>query len=395
MGPLHGIRVLELGSFIAGPFAGQLLADYGAEVVKVEPPRAGDPMRQWGVTKDGESLWWPAIGRNKKSVTVDLRDERGQRLVRDLAASCDIVLENFRPGTLSRWGLDYAALAETNPGIIVVHVSGFGQTGPGASQAGFGSVAEAVGGIRYTTGSPGEPPARAGISLGDSLASLFAVIGALSALTERGTSGRGQEVDVAIYEAVFALMESTVADYHAGGKLRTRSGSVLPGVAPSNVYPTKDGAEVVIAANADTVFTRLAEAMDRPDLATDPRYASHSARGERMAELDELISAWSAQQESDDLIERLQRHGVPVGRINTAASILSDPQFTARDMILWRENAAGAELPMNGIVPKFSRTPGDVARTGPALGADTDEVLSSLTGTDAEALAKLREDGVI
>jgi crotonobetainyl-CoA:carnitine CoA-transferase CaiB-like acyl-CoA transferase len=395
VGPLHGIRVLELGSFIAGPFAGQLLADYGAEVVKVEPPRAGDPMRRWGVTKDGESLWWPAIGRNKKSVTVDLRGERGQQLVRDLAASCDVVLENFRPGTLARWGLDYASLAEVNPGIVLVHVSGFGQTGPGANQAGFGSVAEAVGGIRYTTGSPDDAPARAGISLGDSLASLFAVIGALAALAERGTSGRGQEVDVAIYEAVFALMESTVADYHTGGKLRTRSGSVLPGVAPSNVYPAADDAQVVIAANADTVFSRLAGAMGRPDLATDPRYATHSARGERMAELDELISAWSSQYKSKELIERLQEHGVPVGRINTAASILADPQFADRDMILWRQNAAGAELPMNGIVPKFSRTPGEITRIGPALGADTDEVLTALAGADAESLATLHADGVI
>ncbi|MEU8639443.1 CoA transferase [Amycolatopsis sp. NPDC048633] len=395
MGPLHGIRVLELGSFIAGPFAGQLLADYGAEVVKVEPPRAGDPMRHWGVTKDGESLWWPAIGRNKKSVTVDLRDERGQQLVRDLAASCDVVLENFRPGTLARWGLDYAGLAEVNPRIVLVHVSGFGQTGPGASQAGFGSVAEAVGGIRYTTGSPGDAPARAGISLGDSLASLFAVIGALAALAERGTSGRGQEVDVAIYEAVFALMESTVADYHTGGKLRTRSGSVLPGVAPSNVYPAADDAQVVIAANADTVFARLAAAMGRPDLTTDPRYATHSARGERMAELDELISVWSSKLKSKDLIEQLQQHGVPVGRINTAASILADPQFADRDMILWRQNAAGTELPMNGIVPKFSRTPGAVTRTGPPLGADTDDVLTALAGTDAESLATLHADGVI
>ncbi|MFJ7217827.1 CaiB/BaiF CoA transferase family protein [Amycolatopsis sp. NPDC098790] len=395
MGPLHGIRVLELGSFIAGPFAGQLLADYGAEVVKVEPPRAGDPMRRWGVTKDGESLWWPAIGRNKKSVTVDLRDERGQQLVRELASECDVVLENFRPGTLSRWGLDYAKLAEVNPRIILVHVSGFGQTGPGAGQAGFGSVAEAVGGIRFTTGSPGDAPARAGISLGDSLASLFAVIGALAALAERGSSGRGQEVDVAIYEAVFALMESTVADYHAGGKLRTRSGSVLPGVAPSNVYPAADDAEVVIAANADTVFSRLAEAMGRPDLVTDPRYATHSARGERMAELDELISAWTSRHKSKDLIEQLQNHGVPVGRINTAASILTDPQFAERDMILWRCNAAGTELPMNGIVPKFSRTPGEVTRTGPPLGADTDEVITTLTGTDAETLAALHAEGVL
>ncbi|MDQ0381088.1 CaiB/BaiF CoA transferase family protein [Amycolatopsis thermophila] len=395
MGPLHGIRVLELGSFIAGPFAGQLLADYGAEVIKVEPPRTGDPMRRWGITKDGESLWWPAIGRNKKSVTVDLRDARGQEVVRDLAASCDVVVENFRPGTMARWGLDYPALRAANPGIVVVHVSGFGQTGPNSGEAGFGSVAEAVGGIRHTTGSPGDTPARTGISLGDSLASLFAVIGTLAALTERGRSGLGQEVDVAIYESVFALMESILADYHAGGVLRTRSGSVLPGVAPSNVYPTADGAQVVIAANADTVFARLAGAMGRPELARDPRYATHQARGARMAELDALISAWTATRKSDDLIEELRRHGVPVGRINTAASILTDPHFAARDMILWRSTGHGADLPMNGVVPKFSRTPGEVERTGPALGADTDAVLTALAGASAERLARLHADGVV
>ncbi|WP_210716608.1 CaiB/BaiF CoA transferase family protein [Amycolatopsis acididurans] len=393
MGPLHGIRVLELGSFIAGPFAGQLLADYGAEVIKIEPPQAGDPMRRWGITQDGESLWWPAIGRNKKSVTIDLRDERGQRLVRELAASCDVVLENFRPGTMARWGLDYETLRGDNPGIIMVHVSGFGQTGPNSSEAGFGSVAEAVGGIRYTTGSPGDRPARTGISLGDSLASLFAVIGTLAALTERSSSGAGQEVDVAIYEAVFALMESTLADYHAGGVLRRRSGSVLAGVAPSNVYPTADDAEVVIAANADSVFTRLAEAMGRPELARDERYATHQGRGARMAELDALISAWTATRKSGELIEQLREHGVPVGRINTAASILTDPHFAAREMILWRRNGNGTELPMNGVVPKFSRTPGEIDRTGPALGADTDAVLSAVA--DGERLARLRADGVL
>lgn len=395
MGPLSGVRVLELGSFIAGPFAGQLLADYGAEVVKIEPPRSGDPMRDWGITKDQESLWWPAIARNKKSVTVDLRSERGQRLVRDIAASCDVVLENFRPGTMARWGLAYADLKAVNPGVIVVHVSGFGQTGPNAGHAGFGSVAEAVGGIRYTTGSPNDTPARSGISLGDSLAALFAVIGTLAALTERGTSGHGQEVDVAIYEAVFALMESMLADYHVGGVMRTRSGSVLPGVAPSNVYPTKDDAEVVIAANADSVFTRLADAMGRPELAVDPRYSSHRARGEAMAELDGVISAWTATLESKELVDLLQRNGVPVGMINTAASILTDAHFAARDMILWRTNAVGTELPMNGVVPKFSRTPGTIDHTGPTLGADTDAVLRDLTGISDAELTQLHEEGVL
>jgi crotonobetainyl-CoA:carnitine CoA-transferase CaiB-like acyl-CoA transferase len=395
LGPLRGIRVLELGSFIAGPFAGQLLADYGAEVIKIEPPRTGDPMRHWGITRDGESLWWPAIARNKKSVTVDLRGERGQRLLRDLVVNCDVVLENFRPGTMSRWGLDYESLRAINPGVVVVHVSGFGQSGPNAGHAGFGSVAEAVGGIRYTTGSPDDTPARSGISLGDSLAALFAVIGTLAALTERGHSGAGQEVDVAIYEAVFALMESMLADYHVGGVLRTRSGSVLPGVAPSNVYPTADDAEVVIAANADSVFTRLTDAMGRSELATDPRYATHQARGVAMTELDDLISAWTSTRKSDDLIDLLQSHGVPVGLINTAASILTDTHFAARDMILWRQSNTGTEVPMNGVVPKFSRTPGEIDRVGPELGADTDAVLTELAGLDEDELARLHADGVI
>lgn len=395
MGPLSGVRVLELGSFIAGPFAGQLLADYGAEVIKIEPPRAGDPMRNWGITKDAESLWWPAIARNKKSVTIDLRSARGQRLVRDLVTTCDVVLENFRPGTMSRWGLGYDDLRAVNPGVVLVHVSGFGQTGPNAGHAGFGSVAEAVGGIRYTTGSPDDTPARSGISLGDSLAALFAVIGTLAALTERQHSGHGQEVDVAIYEAVFALMESMLADYHVGGVMRTRSGSVLPGVAPSNVYPTADDAEVVIAANADSVFARLAEAMGRPELASDPRYATHRARGSAMAELDALIGRWTSTVESKKLVDLLQQYGVPVGMINTAASILTDAHFSARDMILWRTNAGGTELPMNGVVPKFSRTPGTIDHTGPALGAHTDDVLRELAGVDETQLGELHADGVI
>ncbi|WP_243866175.1 CaiB/BaiF CoA transferase family protein [Actinophytocola oryzae] len=395
MGPLRGIRVLELGSFIAGPFAGQLLADYGAEVIKIEPPHTGDPMRRWGITHDGESLWWPAIARNKKSVTVDLRGERGQALVRDLVANCDVVLENFRPGTMSRWGLGYEQLRAANPGVVVVHVSGFGQSGPNAGHAGFGSVAEAVGGIRYTTGSPDDAPARSGISLGDSLAALFAVIGTLAALAERSRSGEGQEVDVAIYEAVFALMESMLADFHVGGVLRTRSGSVLPGVAPSNVYPTADDAEVVIAANADSVFSRLTEAMGRSELASDPRYATHHARGAAMTELDDLISSWTSTRKSDDLVELLRDHGVPVGLINTAASILTDTQFAARDMILWRRSNTGTEVPMNGVVPKFSRTPGEIDRVGPELGADTDDVLTELAGVNSDTLAQLHADGVI
>jgi len=394
-GPLTGLRVLELGSFIAGPFAGQLLADYGAEVIKIEGPAGGDPMRRWGVTNGGQSLWWPAIARNKKSVTVDLRTERGQAIVRSIAGNCDIVLENFRPGTLKAWGLDYDTISAVAPGIIHVHVSGYGQTGPKAAEAGFGSVAEAVGGIRYTTGSPDRPPARCGISLGDALGALFAVIGALAAVTERRTSGRGQEVDIAIYEAVLALMESLLADYAVAGVERKRSGPVLPGVAPSNIYPTADGQDIVIAANADTVFHRLVSAMGMPELAADDAYASHAARGTNAAELDELISRWTAQYESTELLGLLSSSGVPAGLINTAATMLADEHFAAREMILWHENQAFGRFPMNGIVPKFSRTAGRVDTLGPALGAHTDEVLHDLAGVDQSEIAQLRADGVL
>ncbi len=278
-GPLAGIRVLELGNFIAGPFAGQLLGDYGAEVLKVETPGQGDPMRSWGLTRGGESLWWPAIARNKKSVAVDLRTAPGRDLVRRLARRCDVVLENFRPGRLREWGLGYEDLAADNPGIILVHVSGFGQSGPRSADAGFGSIGEAMGGIRATTGEPDRQSSRCGISLGDALAALFAVIGCLAAVTERQRSGTGQEVDVAIYEAVAALMESTLADFEVGGVLRSRTGGVLPGVAPSNSYRSADGSDVLIAGNADAVFGRLCLAMGQPALADDERFATHTARG--------------------------------------------------------------------------------------------------------------------
>ena len=374
-GPLAGVRVLELGSFIAGPFAGQLLADYGADVVKIEPPGKGDPMRAWGVTRDGKSLWWPTIARNKRSVELDLRSDDGQAVVLGLVRECDVVLENFRPGVMERWGLGYDRLREENQGIVVAHVSGFGRTGPYAEQAGFGSVAEALGGIRYTTGYPDRPPSRSGVSLGDSLAALFAVIGILAALVERERSGEGQEVDVAIYEAVFALMESTIADYELGGVLRGRSGSRLAGVAPSNVYPTADGVDVVVAANADTVFARLAEAMGRPELASDERYATHAARGGHADELDALIADWTRPQHADELLERLNGAGVPAGKIADAASILADPHFAAREMIQRLRTEEGWDVPTSGVVPKFSRTPGAVRAPGPALGAHTEEVL--------------------
>jgi formyl-CoA transferase/succinyl-CoA--D-citramalate CoA-transferase len=394
-GPLTGVRVLELGSFIAGPFAGQLLGDYGADVIKIEPPGEGDPMRRWGVTRDGDSLWWPAIARNKRSVALDLRQERARDLVLRLAAECDVVLENFRPGRLEEWGLGYTELAAANPRLVMVHISGFGQTGPLAGQAGFGSVGEAMGGIRYTTGSADRPPSRAGISLGDALASVFGVVGTLSALVAARASGVGQEVDVAIYEAVAALMESTMADYELAGVTRTRTGSVLPGVAPSNVYPTADGAEVVVAANADRVFARLAKAMGRPELATDDRFATHGARGDNMDELDRIVAEWTVTLPCAEVLTVLDEHGVPAGRIFTAPDMLTDPQYLARQMVQRVTSAQGWDVPMTGIVPRFSATPGTIRHAGPRLGEHTDEVLGDLLGLSPDELDELHATGVV
>ncbi|WP_068275418.1 CaiB/BaiF CoA transferase family protein [Aldersonia kunmingensis] len=394
LGPLGGLRVIELGSFIAGPFAGQLLGDYGAEVVKIEAPGSGDSMRRWGITVEGESLWWPSIARNKKSVAIDLRQPEGRELIRKLVAEADIVLENFRPGTLAKWGLDYPALSAINPKIILVHVSGFGQDGPRATDAGFGSVGEAMGGIRHTTGNPELPPTRTGISLGDSLAALFAVIGTLAAVHERSVSGRGQEVDVAIYEAVAALMESTMADHEIGGVTRGRTGSVLPRVAPSNVYPTSDGAEVLIAANADNVFRRLCTAMGRTELADDPRFAEHGPRGENMAEIDALISEWTATMTSDLLLKTMEDNGVPAGRIYTAPDMLADPHYAARNMVVRLVNQFGVAVPATGVVPKFSRSRPETPVPGPGLGEHTREILAELAGIDDSRWADLQSAGV-
>ena len=394
-GPLTGVRVLELGSFIAGPFAGQLLGDYGADVIKVESPGDGDPMRRWGVTRDGDSLWWPTIGRNKRSIALDLRQEPARRIAARLAEQCDVVLENFRPGTLEKWGLGYAELSARTPRLVLTHISGFGQTGPLAEQAGFGSVGEAMGGIRYTTGSPDRPPSRAGISLGDALASVFAVMGTLAAVVRAKETGRGQEVDVAIYEAVAALMESTMADYELGGVVRTRSGSVLPGVAPSNVYPTSDDAEVVIAANADTVFVRLCEAIGRAELVDDLRFASHHARGANSDELDAIIAGWTATKTCEEVLKELDANGVPGGRIFTAPDMLVDPQYLAREMVRRVVSTQGWDVPMTGVVPRFAGTPGAIRHPGPTLGAHTDEVLVELLGCTGEEIAHLRADGVV
>ncbi|MEU0538918.1 CoA transferase [Nocardia sp. NPDC005978] len=395
-GALADLRVVEMGQLLAGPFCAQLLGDFGAEVIKLESPGTGDPMRQWGREQsNGASLWWPVVARNKKSVTCNLRDPEGQRLARELIAQADIVIENFRPGTMERWGLGYDRLREGNPELIMVRVTGYGQTGPYAPRAGYGSIGEAMGGIRYTTGDSGHRPARTGISIGDSLAAVFATIGTLAAVHHREKTGQGQVVDSAIYEAVLAMMESLLPEYALTGYQRERTGSVLPNVAPSNVYPTADGEMVLIAANQDTVFARLTELMDRPELAVDERYRSHTARGARMTELDDLISAWTAGHDAEPLLAKLHEGGVPAGRIYTARDMFADPHFAAREAIVRVAHPELGELPMQNVFPKLSVTPGRVRHAGPALGEHNAAVYGELLGLDADQLAKLAETGVI
>ena len=407
LGPLHGIRVVEMGTHVAGPFAGQLLGDFGAEVIKIEQPEAGDPMRQWGpVRPEGLSLWWPILARNKKSITVDLRKREGQLLVRRLITeTADVLLENFRPGTLEKWDLGPEALQQQRPDLIVARVSGYGQTGPYARRAGFGSIGEAMGGIRHLTGFPDRPPARSGVSLGDALAGVFTAFGVVMSLLERERSrggngngdgnGRGQVVDVAIYEAVLALMESLLPDYHVGNHTRGRSGSVLPNVAPSNLYETADGVMVLIAANADAPFRRLAEVMGQPDLAEDPRYATHLARGEHAGELDMLIENWTRRFGAAELVDLLAEHGVPAGQIYTANEMLADPHFAARDNIEWHDHPALGEFPMQAPCPRLSASPGSVRSLGPEHGEHNDEIFGDLLGLSPDELRRLREDGIV
>jgi formyl-CoA transferase len=394
-GPLADIRVIEMGQLIAGPFCGQLLADFGAEVIKLEPPGEGDPLRQWGRTVEGKSLWFPVIGRNKKSVTLNLRLPQGQEIARRLIAGADILVENFRPGTLERWGLGFEALAALNPQLIMVRVSGYGQTGPYAQRAGFGSIGEAMGGLRHVVGTPEAPPSRMGISIGDSLAATYAALGAVMALHARARTGRGQVVDSAIYEAVLAMMESLVPEYQRTGYIRERTGAILPGIAPSNVYPTSDGAMLLIGANQDTVFRRLATSMGQPELAADPRYATHGARGERQAELDALIAAWTATLPIAALEALLEEHGIPAGRIYRAPDMLADPHFAARQAILRVLDPDLGELAMQNVAPRLSDTPGEVRHVAPALGEHTAEVLSGALGATAEQIAGWEAAGVV
>ena len=395
-GPLADVRVVEMGQLLAGPFCGQLLADFGAEVIKLEDPARGDPMRQWGREKPhGLSLWWPVIARNKKSVTLNLRHPEGQSLARRLLGTADVLVENFRPGTLERWGLGYDALAERNPGLVLVRVTGFGQDGPYAPRAGYGSIGEAMGGLRYVTGDPSTPPSRSGISIGDSLAGTFAALGALLALHARARTGRGQVVDSAIYEAVLAMTESLVTEYQVAGYTRERTGAILPNVAPSNVYPTADGQLVLVAANQDTVFRRLAAVMARPELADDPRYASHSARGEHQVELDGLIAGWTATLDAERLLAALEEAGVPAGRIYRAADMLADPHYQARQAIVRLADPELGEIAMQNVAPRLSATPGRVAWPGPALGQHNREVYQGLLGLPDEEVERLADQAVI
>jgi formyl-CoA transferase len=393
-GPLAGLRVIEMGTLIAGPFCGQILGDFGAEVVKLEDPRAGDPMRQWGRSlPKGLSPWWPVIGRNKKSVGLDLRKPAGQALARALIARADVLVENFRPGALEKWGLGYEALAQENPRLVMARVSGFGQTGPYAKRAGYGLVGEAMGGLRHVTGEADRPPARAGISIGDSLAAIHAALGVMMALHARERTGRGQVVDAALYESVLAVMENLVTEYGLTGYVRERSGSILPGIAPSNAYPCADGQMIVIGGNGDTVFARLCDVMERPDLETDPRFADHAARGRNQDELDGIIGAWTSGRALTDLLDALEAGGVPSGRIYRAPDMLEDPQFAARESIVETEHPVFGPIKMQNVFPKLSATPGRVRWPGPPLGAHTDEVLSELCSP--AQLAELRAKGVI
>jgi formyl-CoA transferase len=395
-GPLEGLVVIEMGTLIAGPFCGQILGDFGATVIKLEDPGKGDPMRQWGRSLPmGHSPWWPVIGRNKRSVTLNLRDPDGQSIARKLIAGADVLIENFRPGAMEKWGLGYEALSAENPKLVMARVSGFGQTGPYAQRAGYALIGEAMGGLRYITGEPDRAPARAGISVGDSLAGLHAALGTMMALHARERTGRGQIVDAAIYESVLSVMENLITEYGLTGYVRERSGSVLPGIAPSNAYPTADGALVVIGANQDTLFGRLCDAMGRPELSQDPRYAGHAARGENQAELDTLIGAWTATLTAADLLALMEKSGVAAGRVYRAPDMLSDPQFEARDAIVETPHPVFGSVKMQNAFPKLSDTPGGVRWPGPALGEHTDEVLAERAGVSAETLVTLRERGVI
>ena len=407
-GPLAGIKVLELGTLIAGPFCARMLGEFGADVIKIESPQGGDPIRQWRVLKDGNSLWWSIQSRNKKSITLNMKDKRAQDIARRLALDADIVIENYRPGVLEKWDLGYEQLKAINPALIMVRLSGYGQTGPMRDAPGFGAIGESMGGIRYVSGHPDRPPVRIGISIGDSIASLHGAMGALMALRHRDVTGgrwngqtgeackagQGQMVDVALYEAVFNMMESLVPEYDHAGVVRERTGGALPGIVPSNTYTTADGENIVIAGNGDAIFKRLMSAIGREDMADDPQLANNAGRVPRTQEIDEAIQAWCSGQRIDTALAALQAADVPVSKIYSVRDMLQDPQFLARQMFEQHLFKDGTPVKLPAVTPKLSETPGSTRWIGPEVGEHTDEVLAVL-GYSAEQIAALREDGVL
>jgi len=407
-GPLAGIKVLELGTLIAGPFCARMLGEFGADVIKIESPQGGDPIRQWRVLKDGNSLWWSVQSRNKKSITLNMKDSRAQEIARRLALDADIIIENYRPGVLEKWGLGYEQLKAINPALIMVRLSGYGQTGPMRDAPGFGAIGESMGGIRYVSGHPDRPPVRIGISIGDSIASLHGAMGALMALRHRDVTGgrwngqtgeackagQGQMVDVALYEAVFNMMESLVPEYDHAGVVRERTGGALPGIVPSNTYTTADGENIVIAGNGDAIFKRLMSAIGRDDMANDPQLANNAGRVPRTQEIDDAIQTWCSTQRIDAALALLQAADVPVSKIYSVRDMLQDPQFLARQMFEQHLFNDGTPIKLPAVTPKLSETPGGTRWIGPALGEHTDDVLTAL-GYSAEQIAALREDGVL
>jgi formyl-CoA transferase len=394
IGPLNDIKVLELGQLIAGPFCTRILGEFGAQVIKIESPSGGDPLRRWRKIYKEDSLWWLLQARNKQSITVNLKEEEGQKIVRQLAEDADVIVENFRPGAMEKWGLDYESLSEKNPGLVMVRLSGYGQTGPYRDRPGFGAIGEAMGGVRHVTGYPDRPPVRVGISLGDAVASLYGVIGTLMALKHRDTAGKGQVVDVALYEAVFSLMESMVPEFDYYDFIRERTGSALPGIAPSNSYLTKDGRYVVIGANGDSIFKRMMFAIGRDDLASDPELTHNDGRALRSDELDKVIGDWCAQYDLDQVLTILEKAEVPSGKIYDASDIVSDVHYKARDMIQKFQLSDDEDLLVPGIVPKLSKTPGTTRWLGPSLGEHTTEILLA-AGYSLEQINNFRERHII
>ena len=391
---LAGLRVVEMGQLIAGPFAGKTLGDFGADVIKIETPGSGDPLRNWRKILDGTSVWWQVQSRNKRSIAIDLRSPEGQDIAKRLIAQADVLVENFRPGTLEGWGMDYETLSRDNPGLIMLRISGYGQTGPYRDQPGFGVIGEAMGGLRHLTGEPGRVPVRCGISIGDTLAALHGTIGVLTALYHRKVNGgKGQVIDVALSEAVLNVMESLVPEYSVFGEVREPAGSALPGIAPSNAYKCKDGV-VLIAGNGDSIFKRLMATMGRNDLGLDPELADNVGRVKRVEEIDQAIGAWTQNQTVDAVLDQLAGAKVPAGRVYTARDIVNDPHFKARDMILRQQTRDGHEMDVPGIVPKLMGTPGRVRSSAPRLGDDTDAVLAEL-GLSADQIQQLRQQQVV